>query len=99
MVGIFIFPVKPDNKDYQFYKEPRKVLELKDEEIFSLANTSKGIYYRIRHDNEWDKMTDNEVVDKWNTDVPRQQIQLTGRKSGQGYTTVDKCYFIRIVRK
>lgn len=99
MVGIFIFPVKPDNKEYTFYKEPRKVLELKDEDVFSLANTSKGIYYRIRHDHEWDKLTDSEVVDKWNADAPGQQIQLSSRKSGLGYSTVDKLNLIRIVRK
>lgn len=98
MVGIFIFPAKP-NKDYLFYKEPRKVLEMSDDEIISSKNSSKGIFYNIHYDNEWEGLTDSEVVEKWNEKVINLQIQIGNRKSGLGYTSVDKTKFIRIIRK
>ncbi len=99
MVGIFIFPTKPNIKEYQFYKEPRKVLEISDDDILSFRNSSMGVYYSIRYDNEWDELTDNEVVDKWNENSKLLKLQLSTRKSGLGYTTVDKEKFIRIIRK
>lgn len=98
MVGIFIFPAKPNIKEYPFYKEPRKVLEIFDDDILSFRNSSMGVYYRIRYDNEWDELTDNEVVDKWNENSKLLKLQLSTRKSGLGYTTADKEKFIRIVR-
>ena len=99
MVGIFIFPVKPTDVEYSYYKTPRKALEISDDDVLSFRNTSKGVYYRIRHDHEWDKLTDNEVVDKWNEGTTLLKIELPSRKSGLGYTTIDKNYLIRIVRK
>ena len=99
MVGIFVFPVKPNNKDYKFYKEPRKVLEIDDETVLTLTGASTGIYYMIRHDKEWEKLSDAEVVEKWNERRSPIQIQLAGRKSGLGYSTVNKDVFVRIVRK
>ena len=32
MFTVIIFPVKPENKDYPFYKSPKKVLEIEDDE-------------------------------------------------------------------
>lgn len=98
MVGIFIFPAKP-NKDYLFFKEPRKVLEMNDDEIISLKNSSKGIFYNIHYNNEWDSLNDVEIVEKWNEKAINLQIQISNRKSELGYTSVDKTKFIRIVRK
>ena len=99
MTGIFIFPVKPDDKEYQFYKEPRKVLELDDEKVLALTTMSRGIYYIIHYDKEWDKLTDTEVVEKWNERKSKLQLKIGNRKSGLGYTTTDKNKFIRIIRK
>lgn len=98
MVGIFVFPVKPDNKDYKFYKEPRKVLEIDDETVLTLTGASTGIYYMMRHDKEWDKLSDAEVVEKWN-ERSVTKIQLASKKSGLGYSTVGKDKLVRIVRK
>ena len=98
MTGIFIFPVKPDDKEYQYYKEPRKVLEIDDDKVLSFTTMSRCIYYNIRHDNQWDELSDSKVVDMWN-EKHKPQVELSGRRSGLGYTTSDKSYFIRIVRK
>lgn len=99
MTGIFLFPVKPDNKEYQFYKEPRKALEIDDETVLSFKNTSKGVNYIIHYDNEWDGLSDEQIVEKWNEHCELGQVELSGRRSGLGYTTVDKKRFIRIIRK
>ena len=99
MTGIFIFPVKSDDKEYQFYKEPRKVLEIDDDKVMSLMTASRGIYYIMHYDKEWDSLSDAEVVEKWNERMKVNKIQLSSRKSGLGYSTIDKSNFVRIVRK
>ena len=43
MVGIFIFPVKPTDVEYSYYKTPRKALEISDDDVLSFRNTSKGV--------------------------------------------------------
>ena len=99
MTALFVFPTKPDNKNYQYYKDPRKVLEISDDEVMALTGTSNGAYYIIRYDKEWDGLTDAEVVEKWNEKKIPLQIQLASRKSGLGSSTVNKDRLIRIIRK
>ena len=98
MVGIFIFPVKPISDSYRYYKEPRRVLEIDDEQVLSFTTNSTEVYYHIRHDKDWDKLSDAEVVEKWN-ERSSTKVELASKKSGLGYSTVGKDKLVRIVRK
>lgn len=99
MTALFVFPTKPDNKNYKYYNNPRKVLEISDDEVMALSGTANGSYYIIRYDKEWDNLTDAEVVEQWNTKGTPINIQLATRKTGLGYSTTNKDRLIRIVRK
>ena len=99
MITIIKFPQKPTNKDYPFYKEPRKALTEPDETVEPMISGIKEVYYLKKHTNEWDNLTDKEIIEKYNEHPNVSKIEIGERKSGNGYNTTDKKWFIRIIRK
>lgn len=98
MTAIFVFPAKTNDKEYKFYQNPREVLELDDDKILKLTTNTRGVGYIIRHDEKWDGLSDSEIMAKYNETYDK-TIQLSSRKTGQGYSTADKDCFVRIIRK
>lgn len=97
MFAVILFPVKPDNKDYPYYKSPKKVLEIEDEEVLKCTSGVKGIYHLKHHINDMDKKTDKEMVEYYNS-LSNPKVQILSKKTGKGYSTEDKNYYVRIVR-
>lgn len=91
MVGLFLFPVKPTEEQYRWKKKPREVLEADDAEV--LAN--RNLHY-LRYDEAYDGLTDAELFKKMGN-LTREKLTL-GRRSGKGFLTEEKTYFVRILR-
>ena len=99
MITIIKFPQKPTNKDYPFSKEPRKALTEPDEIVESMTSGVKEVFYLKNYTNEWNNLTDKEIIDNYNEHPNVSKIEIGERKSGNGYNTTDKKWFIRIIRK
>ena len=101
MITIIKFPQKPTNKDYPFYKEPRKALTEPDNVVTPMISGVKGVYHFKYYPKDWDKLTDKEIIEKYNAhkNPSTTPIEIGERKSGNGYNTTDKQWFIRIIRK
>lgn len=100
MTTIAIFPQKPD-KDCQYLKDQKKVLEIDDSEVLKLLQGNKGVYHYSRHDSSLDGLTDQELV------LQLKQVEgfgffdspISNKHSGKGYSTTDKKYYVRIIRQ
>ena len=99
MITIIKFPQKPTNKDYPFYKEPRKALTEPDEVVEPMISGVNGVYHFKHYPKDWDKLNDKEIIEKYNECPNVSKIEIGERKSGNGYNTTDKKWFIRIIRK
>lgn len=97
MVGVFAFPTKPENKEYPYYKTPKKVLEIDDSEVLLLSK-QKGCNYYVHWMEDWDELSDKEIIEKVNRSAVY-HYSISSRKSGQGYNSEDKLQYIRIVRE
>ena len=97
MFAVILFPVKPENKDYPYYKSPKKVLEIEDDEAIKYTTGAKGVYYLKHHIDDMDGLTDREIVDYYNS-MSTPKIQILSKKTGKGYSTENKDYCVRIVR-
>lgn len=98
MFTIILFPVKPGNKDYPYYKSPKKVLEIEDKEALGCTSGVKGVYHLKHYPNDMDKMTDKELVDYFNKEM-KTKVTLLSKKTAKGYSTEEKTYFVRIIRQ
>lgn len=100
MVTIIKFPQKTTDKDYPFFKDPRKALSEPDNVIESMTSGVNGVYHFKYYSNDWDKLSDKEIIEKYNNyKLPNiKPIEIGERKSGNGYNTVDKQWFIRIIK-
>ena len=97
MFAVIVFPVKPENKDYPYFKSPKKVLEIEDDEALDCTAIIKGVYYLKHHLNDMDELSDKELVEYYNkTSITK--ISISSRKSGKGYSTENKDYYVRIIR-
>lgn len=99
MITIIKFPQKPTDKNYPFYKDPRKALSEPDEIVEPMIAGVNGVYHLKHYKNDWDKLTDREIIEKYNDCKNTQNIEIGERKSGNGYNTTDKQWFIRIIKK
>ena len=97
MFTVIVFPVKPENKDYPFYKSPKKVLEIEDSEVMTYTSHTKGVYYLTHHINDMDNLPDKDLVDY--KILNNMKISISSRKTGKGYSTENKEYFVRIIRQ
>ncbi len=97
MFAVVLFPVKPVNKDYPYFKSPKKVLEIEDSEALRYLFGFKGIYHLKHYLNDMDESSDKEIIDYYN-EKNNSKITLSSRKSGKGYSTEDKEYFVRIIK-
>ena len=97
MFAVIVFPVKPESKDYPFYKSPNKVLEIEDDEALDCTAIIKGVYYLKHHLNDMDELSDKELVEYYNK-LSTPKISISSRKSGKGYSTENKDYYVRIIR-
>ena len=98
MFTVIVFPVKPENKDYPFYKSPKKVFEIEDSEIMTYTSHTKGVYYLTHHINDMDNLADKDLVDYFNS-KNNMKVLINSRKTGNGYSTENKEYFVRIIRQ
>ena len=98
MFAVIVFPVKPENKDYPFYKSPKKVLEIEDDEALDCTAIIKGVYYLKHHLNDMDELSDKELVEYYNK-LSTPKVSISSRKSGKGYSTENKDYYVRIIRR
>ena len=98
MFTVIAFPVKPENKDYPFYKSPKKVLEIEDSEAMTYISHTKGVYYLTHHINDMDDLPDKELVEYFNN-KNNMKVLINSRKTGNGYSTENKEYFVRIIRQ
>ena len=97
MFAVILFPVKPTNKEYPYFKSPKKVLEIEDAEALACTVGVKGVFYLKRYLNDMDELSDEELVEYYNKlSIPK--ISISSRKSGKGYSTENKDYYVRIVR-
>ena len=97
MFAVIVFPVKPTNKEYPYFKSPKKVLEIEDDEALDCTAIIKGVYYLKHHLNDMDELSDKELVEYYNkTSITKNSI--SSRKSGKGYSTENKDYYVRIIR-
>ena len=97
MFAIILFPVKPANKEYPYFKSPKKVLEIEDAEALACTVGVKGIFYLKRYLNDMDELSDKELVEYYNK-LSAPKISISSRKSGKGYSTENKDYYVRIIR-
>ena len=98
MFTIILFPVKPEDKDYPYYKSPKKVLEIEDDEALTFTTAIKGVYHLKHYLNDMDDLKDNELVEYFN-DKSSMKVSISSRKTGKGYQTENKDYYIRIIRQ
>ena len=97
MFAVILFPVKPTNKEYPYFKSPKKVLEIEDVDALACTSNIKGVYYLKHHLNDMDDLSDKELVEYYNkTSITK--ISISSRKSGKGYSTENKDYYVRIIR-
>lgn len=97
MFAVILFPVKPVNKEYPYFRSPKKVLEIEDVDALACTSNIKGVYYLKHHLNDMDDLSDKELVEYYNKlSIPK--ISISSRKSGKGYSTENKDYYVRIVR-
>lgn len=97
MVGVFSFPVKPEDKDYPYYKTPKKVLEIDDSEITALIRLKK-IGNFVHWQEDWNNLTDKEIIEKINQHEGY-SYSIGSRKTGLGYQSEDRSRYLRIVRQ
>lgn len=62
MTGVFVFPTETDNKNYRFYKNPKDVLKLSNEEMVRFARETPKLSYFIHHTPETDGLSDDEKI-------------------------------------
>ena len=98
MFTVIAFPVKPDSKDYPLYKSPKKVLEIEDSEAMTYTAQTKNVYYLTHYINDMDNLTDKELVDYFNS-KNNMNVVISSKKTGKGYQTENKDYYIRIIRQ
>ena len=55
MFAVILFPVKPTNKEYPYFKSPKKVLEIEDVEALACTVGVKGVFYLKRYLNDMDE--------------------------------------------
>ena len=97
MFAVILFPVKPANKEYPYVKSPKKVLEIEDDEVLECTTSIKGVYHLKHYINDMDELSDKELVDHYNElSIPK--VSISSRKSGKGYSTENKDYYVRIIR-
>ena len=97
MFAVILFPVKPANKEYPYFRSPKKVLEIEDVDALACTSNIKGVYYLKHHLNDMDDLSDKELVEYYNkTSITK--ISISSRKSGKGYSTENKDYYVRIIR-
>ncbi len=97
MFAVILFPVKPVNKEYPYFRSPKKVLEIEDVDALACTSNIKGVYYLKHHLNDMDDLSDKELVEYYNKlSIPK--ISISSRKSGKGYNTENKDYYVRIIR-
>lgn len=97
MVGIFVFPVNPTDKDYKFKKFGRKILDYSDEELLSeIRPFVKGIEYCLHHKDDLDKVKDpNEWVTYFSKYLSKNLGTLV--KCKNGFTSEDKEYYVKFI--
>ena len=97
MFAVILFPVKPTNKEYPYFKSPKKVLEIADDDVLACTTSIKGVYHLKDYLNDMDELSDKELVEYYNkTSITK--ISISSRKSGKGYSTENKDYYVRIIR-
>ena len=97
MFAVILFPVKPANKEYPYFRSPKKVLEIEDVDALACTSNIKGVYYLKHHLNDMDDLSDKELVEYYNKlSIPK--ISISSRKSGKGYSTENKDYYVRIIK-
>ena len=97
MFAVILFPVKSTNKEYPYFKSSKKVLEIEDDEALDCTAIIKGVYYLKHHLNDMDELSDKELVEYYNK-LSTPKVSISSRKSGKGYSTENKDYYVRIVR-
>ena len=60
MFAVIVFPVKPTNKEYPYFKSPKQVLEIEDAEALACTVGVKGIFYLKYYLNDMDELSDKE---------------------------------------
>lgn len=98
MFAVILFPVKPTDKDYPYFKSPKKVLEIEDDEVLKYTFGVKGVYHLKHYLNDMDESSDKEIIEYYNA-KNKAKVVISSRKSGKGYATEDKDYFVRIIKK
>ena len=97
MFAVILFPVKPTNKEYPYFKSPKKVLEIEDDEVLACTTSIKGVYHLKHYINDMDELSDKELVEYYNkSSAPK--VSISTRKSSKGYSTENKDYYVRIIR-
>ena len=97
MFAVILFPVKPVNKEYPYFRSPKKVLEIEDVDALACTVGVKGVFYLKHYLNDMDELSDKELVEYYNKlSIPK--ISISSRKSGKGYSTENKDYYVRIIR-
>ena len=66
MFAVILFPVKPANKEYPYFKSPKKVLEIEDDEVLACTTSIKGVYHLKHYINDMDELSDKELVEYYN---------------------------------
>ena len=98
MFAVILFPVKPANKEYPYFRSPKKVLEIEDVDALACTSNIKGVYYLKHHLNDMDDLSDKELVEYYNKlSIPK--ISISSRKSGKGYSTENKDYYVKKKKK
>ena len=97
MFAVILFPVKPANKEYPYFRSPKKVLEIEDVDALACTSNIKGVYYLKLYLNNMAELSYKELVEYYNkTSITK--ISISSRKSGKGYSTENKDYYVRIIR-
>ena len=98
MCAVILVPVKSTNKEDPYFKSSKKVLEIEDDEALDCTAIIKGVYYLKHHLNDMDELSDKELVEYYNK-LSTPKVSISSRKSGKGYSTENKDYYVRIIRR
>lgn len=97
MVGVFIFPANPKDKDYKFKKLGRKILDYSDEELLREIRGVKGVEYHLHHKNTFDNTKDPQEIMKYILKYSSKDFTNIV-KCKNGFTTEDKEYYVKIIQ-
>ena len=98
MFGVFVLPAKTDDKAYPYKKDPKKALNLSDEELVHFVRITPKMTYFCHYKTDYDAASVEDklkVIEKF-LDKPYQPLKKV-RGIENAYQTEDGNYYIKVI--